>query len=90
MRDDNEALWKMYMESQVVVEEGLLGRQAGFDAQRLSWFHNKIPTIETNAIKSRARHHWRSTMEEVGWRKYVNQERGFLGGDLKGASGASR
>lgn len=43
------------MESQV--EEGVLGRQAAFDAQSLSWFHNKIPTIETNAIKSRARHH---------------------------------
>lgn len=42
------------------------GCQGGFDAQSLSWFfYNKIPTIEANAIKSRARHH-RRKMRRAG------------------------
>lgn len=58
------------------------GCQGGFDAQSLSWFfHNKIPTIEANAIKSRARHHRRKM------RRAVEK---CEGGYEKGASGASR
>jgi len=77
----------MFMESQKGFGNSLAsgrGWQGGFDAQSLSWFHNKIPTIEANAIKSRARHHKRNAKRGVELGK---SERGVY---EKGAFGASR